>query len=273
MLKITPTDDERASNALTSDRLAQVVTAIRTDGYAVLEQVVSHDHLDPLHERMDRDAQKLIAAERWSGAGAIPGHLQLSPPPFAPFVFADVVANPFAVQVTHAMLGDGLFNGFYSGNTNCPGSGAQPLHRDVDHLWPATESAHPPASLVVNIAPHDVDETNGGIELWPGTHLDTEIGSVIDAEAEEARRAVTPPIRACTSKGDVLIRDMRLWHRGVPNISDSPRHMIAMIHNIGWLARGRQVRFASGCESVFPNCALDHHTTFTDERIDYLGLG
>ena len=272
-MSITLSKKERADSTLSTANLERVVTAIREDGFVLIEDIVAHDHLDQLHERMDEDAQKLIAAERWGGAGGVTGHLQLGAPPLAPFVFRDIVANPFVVQVSHAMLGVGFFNGLYSGNTNCPGSGTQPLHRDVGHLWPELTVAHPVASLVVNISPHDVSDENGGVELWPGTHLDLSEGSVPDAEEEAARRAIAPPTQANARKGSVLIRDMRVWHRGVPNQSDHPRHMIAMIHNIGWLRQRGPVTYERGCESAFPESVLDHNAAFTDEPIDYLGLG
>ena len=37
-------------------------------------------------------------------------------------------------------------------------------------------------------------------------------------------------MRANTTQGDVLIRDRRLWHRGMPNATDEPRHMLALVH-------------------------------------------
>ena len=271
-MEITISTKEHSAEALSSAHLNQAVAAIRNDGYVVLADIVARDHLDQLHKRMDEDSQPLFDAQQWSGAGGLPGHLMLGPPPFAPFVFRDIVANPFVIQVSQAILGDSFFNGLYSGNTNCPGSATQPLHRDVGHLWPELTVAHPAASLVVNIAPHDVDEESGSIELWPGSHLDPSFGSVIDAETEAARRAIAPPIRGNTRKGSVLIRDMRLWHRGVPNLSDRRRHMIAMVHNIGWLVRGRTLSFGKGCEAAFPDSVLDHNVVFTDEPIDYVGL-
>lgn len=272
-MEITLSREERSAEALSPAHLDQAVAAVRDEGFVVLEDIIAHDLLDQLRERMDQDSQRLIAAERWGGAGGLPGHLQQGPPPFAPFVHRDIVANPCVIQVSHALLGDGLFNNFYSGNSNCPGSGTQPLHRDSDHLWPGLEQAHPAAQVVVNVSPHDVFEENGSVELWPGTHRIADVGSVIDAETEAARRAVVPPVRGNARKGSVLIRDMRLWHRGVPNRSDRPRHMIAMIHNIRWFHRSRVVTFARGCESAFPDCALDHNAVFSDEPIDYLSLG
>lgn len=271
-MEITPNSEEHSSAALSSVHLDQAVAAIRDDGYVVLEDVIAPDHLDQLRERMDQDAQQMIDARQWGGAGGVPGHLQQGPPPFAPFVFSDIVANPFVIQVSQALLGDSFFNCLYNGNTNCPGSGTQPLHRDTDHLWPDLPVAHPAARLVVNISPHDVSEENGGVELWPGTHLDPSVGSLVNAETEAARRAVVPPTRGTARKGSVLIRDMRLWHRGVPNSSDRPRHMIAMVHSIGWLDRGTPLTYSRDSESAFPDCALDHNALFTDEPIDYLPI-
>ena len=271
-MKIALSKQERSAEALSSANLNRAASAMRNDGYVVLEDIVAHAHLDQLRERMDRDSQQLVAAEQWSGAGGLPGHLMLGAPPFAPFVFRDIVANPFVIQLSQALLGDSFFNGLYSGNTNCPGNATQPLHRDADHLWPDLAVAHPVASLVVNIVPQDASDENGSTELWPGTHLDPSFGSVIDAETEAARRAVAGPIRGDARKGSVLIRDIRLWHRGMPNQSDRPRHMIAMIHNIGWLARRGPLTFGRGCESAFTDSTLDHNVVFSDEPIDYVGL-
>ena len=269
-MTITPTPDELKSGKLSQAHIEQAVEAIRTVGFVVLEDVVSHAHLDVLRGRMDEDSQKLIDREQWGGAGHIAGHLQQGPPPFAPYIFPDIVANPFIIQVTRELLGPGLYNSFYNGNTNSPGSGKQPLHRDGGQLWPNLEVGHPAASVVVNISPLDVSEANGSVELWPGTHLVTNPPRAIDERSEEERRKIAPPVRGNARKGSALIRDIRLWHRGVPNPSDRPRHMIAMIHNVRWLQRGKPLRYLKGCEAAFENSELDPNAEFTDEPIDYL---
>lgn len=269
-MTITLTPQERKSGRLSPANVEQAVEAIRTIGFVVLEDVVSHAHLDMLRERMDEDSQKLIERDQWGGAGRVQGHLQQGPPPFAPFIFPDIVANPFVIQVTRELLGPGLYNSFYNGNTNTPGSGKQPLHRDGNHLWPNLEVAHPAVSVVVNISPTGVSEENGSVELWPGTHLETSAPRRLDERAEEERRKIAPPVRGNARKGSALIRDMRLWHRGVPNPSDRPRHMIAMVHNVRWLQRGKPLRYRTGCEAAFENGDLDHNAEFPDEPIDYL---
>jgi len=269
-MEITVQSAELAAGKLTDAHVAEALKAIRVDGYVVLENVVSHEHLDILRERMDADSQILINAEKWGGAGRLVGHLQQGPPPYAPYMFRDVVANPYVVQVTKELLGPGLYNNFYNGNTNCPGSITQPLHRDGSHLWPDHDVAHPTAEVVVNISPLDTTEENGSVELWPGSHLDVS-GRRIEPEEEEARRKIVPPIRGNAKKGSALIRDMRLWHRGVPNPSDKPRHMIAMIYRASWLKSNRRLKYKTGCEAAFENSDLDHNAEFLDfakEKID-----
>ena len=274
-MEITVQPEELASGKLTDAHVGQAVNAIRVDGYVILENVIDHDHLDILRERMDADSQILINAEKWGGAGRLIGHLQQGPPPYAPYIFRDIVANPLVVQVTQELLGPGLYNNFYNGNTNCPGSTTQPLHRDGAHLWPDQEVAHPTAEVVVNISPQDTTEENGSVEIWPGSHLEVS-GKRIDEEEEEARRKIVPPIRGSAKKGSALIRDMRLWHRGVPNPSDKPRHMIAMIHRVSWLRSDRRLKYNTGCEAAFENSNLDHNAEFIDfvgkkiDEYDYL---
>ena len=235
-MEISLSNSEKAERQLNSVNLEAAERAIREEGYVILQDVISHDYLDALLPRMTADSEKMIAARRWGGAGRLKGHLQQVPPPFAPYVFRDIVANPFAIQLTGKILGNGHYNRFYNGNTNCPNSLKQPLHADSPQLWRDLASPHPPATLILNVTLVDVTEENGSTELWPGTHLITpDEDRRVSSTLEKQRWSEKPPIRANTAKGSLLIRDGRLWHRGMPNRSDTIRHMIAMIHNIHWL--------------------------------------
>ena len=68
----------------------------------------------------------------------------------------------------------------------------------------------------------------------------------------------------------MLLRDSRLWHRGVPNPSDEYRHMIAMVVVSAGKPRGRPIVFSRNCEALLSSAPLRFHATFTDEPIDYL---
>ena len=261
MIEVTPTATERAAGRLGGAALQRAVAALQADGFVVINDVVDHFHLDRLRERMSEDLVKIRALP------VVPhnfvwGNIQQNPPPDADLVFGDVVANPFVCQVTRALLGSGAFNECLTGNTNVPGSGLQPVHVDEGQLWPNLSVAHPPARLVVNLALGETTEENGAIELWPGTHLDTRmvIGNNIRVPEQQvaARRAVRGPLLAATRKGAVLIRDMRLWHRGTPNHSAATRFMIAMIHNVAWYRRHRRFELAQACAPVFAGCAIEN---------------
>ena len=266
-MNINITPDELAAGQMPAAKVEQAEKAIHTEGFVILDNVVSHQHLDILHEKMEEDSHRLINAQKWGGAGRIKGHLQQGPPPTTPYIFRDIVSNSFVIQVTKSVLGEGMFNSFYNGNCNCPGSETQPLHPDHPHLWPNMEVAHPAASLVVNICLVETTEENGAVELWPGSHLNTK---PLSEENVAAQRQISPPIRGTAKKGSVLIRDMRVWHRGVPNHSKEIRHMIAMVHNKSWRVRNQTLRYGVGCEEAFDSPDLDHNAIFTEEPIDYL---
>ena len=261
MSEITPSAAEHAAGRFEAAAVQHAIAALRKDGFLVINDIVEHDHLDRLRERMTGDLDTIRALP------AVPhnfvwGNIQQNPPPDAGLVFRDVVANPFVCQVTRELLGPGAFNDYLSGNTNIPGSGLQPVHVDDGQLWPDLQMAHPPARLVVNVALGDTTAENGAIELWPGTHLDTSMAigndTKVPKEQVVARRAVRGPVRGSTSKGSMLIRDMRLWHRGTPNRSAGTRFMSAMIHSVAWYRRTRRFELEEACAPVFAGCPIEN---------------
>ena len=64
-MEITVEPKELAAGKLTDAHVAQAVQALRTDGYVILENVINHEHLDILRERMDADSQVLMNAGKW----------------------------------------------------------------------------------------------------------------------------------------------------------------------------------------------------------------
>ena len=85
----------------------------------------------------------------------------------------------------------------------------------------------------------------------------------------ERRRAIEPPIQPAVTRGSVVIRDIRLWHAGMPNQTSQPRPMIAMIHWCSWWAHS-PVPFAAGTEELFAHPDLKTDARFMDGDIDYL---
>jgi hypothetical protein len=268
-------ESDRAAGGLAPEKLQAAMEALRTDGLVVLADVVDLEHLDVLHERLISDLALLRARPdapyNWTA-----GNIQQDPPPFEPYLFEDVLLNPQVIAVTSAILGPGLRNVMYSGNTSLPSDTRQPVHADMGHLWPsdAMEVAHPPAQLVVNVPTVDVSAENGATEIWLGTHRDLTVGVGADIEvpldALEARREIVPPIQPTIRRGSVLIRDVRLWHAGMPNRTDRPRPMIAMVHASHWVEAGTPLEFPAASKSFFEHPVLTTAARFTEQPTDHI---
>lgn len=277
MVEITPTAAERERGLLDPAHLTQAVNALKEDGIVVLQGVIDPDHIAVLRERVLADVDLFVnrpdAPFNWN-----PGNVQQDPPPFPPFLFRDVLANDFAVQVNKELLGLGMYNGFYSGNTAMPSDRRQPVHADTGQLWPNLEIAHPPYALVVNVGLVDMSPDNGSTEIWPGTHLDTTVtisggDIVVPDEVREARRTVSPPFQPTVPIGSVVIRDIRLWHAGMPNRTSTPRPMLAMIHFASWWHE-RPIRLHREAETLLSHPDLRQNATYFDGEIDYVtGVG
>jgi ectoine hydroxylase-related dioxygenase (phytanoyl-CoA dioxygenase family) len=275
MIAVDVTSTEIESKTLSPEHLQDAVCALQEDGFVVLNDVVDPAHLALLREKMLDDVQYLLARDD-APFNFNTGNIQQEPPPFAPYLFRDVLLNDMVIAVTKAMLGPGLYNGFYSGNTTIPGVGQrQPVHVDTGQLWPNLSAATPPFSFVVNIPVVDMTPANGSTELWPGTHLDTTVsiqqGDLkVPPVALAERHKVRPPLQPAVRVGSVLIRDIRLWHAGMPNYTDQARPMIAMVHGISWWHTDEWLTFPKGTEEFFQHPDLHTRARFVNGPIDYI---
>ena len=249
--------------------------AIAEDGCVILEGAIPTAPLASLRRRMDRDTADLLRyCATIGGNPRERGHLQQGPPPFVDYVFGDVAMNAQVNAVAEALFGGRPQLTFYNGNTNCPGSIRQRLHMDGRHTTEPGEPVPPTSAVVVNIPPGGMNDTNGAIELWPGSHRVAVHGAPqgVPGDMEAERQRTRPPENPCTVPGDVLIRDVLLWHRGVPNKSSRPRHMIALILSAPSddERSGRTLRFGRGCEATLEGRGVDTNAAYVDEPVDYL---
>jgi ectoine hydroxylase-related dioxygenase (phytanoyl-CoA dioxygenase family) len=127
----------------------------------------------------------------------------------------------------------------------------------------------------VNVPVVDMTPDSGSTEIWPGTHLDTtrslDEGDIKIAPEDEARRrSEVEPLQPHVPAGGVVIRDMRLWHRGMPNHTDTARPMIAMVHYVRWWHIRKTLILPKGTEELFAGNPLNTIATFVDEPIDYI---
>lgn len=234
------TSQERLTGILDKERLAQALRAFRDTGLVVLEDLLVPAWIAEVRRAYDQalaahmDAKGGLAAVQQSPTEK--NHLSFYPPIRPPFSDPRIVANPIAVQIMEALFGKDLQCTYYHSNTSYPGSGTQNIHRDGGHLF-GTEVPFPlPAAfLALNVPLCDFTEANGSTEVWPGTHLIVDTNPADGGRLKE-RAAGLPSIRTNISAGSLVLRDMRAWHRGMPNTTESPRTMLALIYRRGWIA-------------------------------------
>lgn len=250
---------DRSRGALAAPALREAVTALREEGYVVLNEAVPLAPVQRLRDAFARDLDALAAS------GALRARrIRRAPPSEPPLVHPAIIANPFAAQLSRAVLGPRVYNNLYSADVNLPGSSEQRLHVDAGQLWPNLPSAHPAASLMVSVPLVETSDENGSTELWPGTHLDTRFGIFVPPEAAEERRRVQPPLRANMQAGSLIVRDARLWHRGMPNVTEHARVVVTMMHHIFWLERGAPLELPRAAASALENRDLVSHVQYSN---------
>lgn len=233
------TSEEIANGQLSATRLELALRTVRDAGFVVLENVFDPEYIDEVRAAYDAQLERHIAAK-----GGMDGlnkkafgqnHIGMFLPLVPPFSDPQVIANPFVVQVLDRLLGEDFRCSFYHSNTAYPGSGIQPIHRDNQPLFGTETSApHPTVTAVLNIPLCEFTEENGSTEVWPGTHLIVDAAAG-DAKELETRVELLASIRTNIPVGSLIIRDLRTWHRGMPNGADYPRTMLAIVYRRGWL--------------------------------------
>ncbi|KAF3003727.1 hypothetical protein E8E13_009338 [Curvularia kusanoi] len=247
---------ERSTGCLEQRNLEIATRALFRDGLVVLEDVIDHAVLDRLNEKMVKDAYEL-QGRKDSPYNYNKGNIQQDPPLTTSCFDDSIYINPIVTQVTSTTLGPCPSLRFVSGNTALPPTAesppaSQPTHTDADFDHPTI-----PFALVINVPLVTMTPENGSTEIWLGTHRTT---SIADQEGEhgdrasgcirkdllEKRRKERGPSQPVVKKGSVVVRDLRLWHGGKPNLGDVPRVMLAMIHFAPWYRNQMEVEFAEG---------------------------
>ncbi|OTB01130.1 hypothetical protein M426DRAFT_266632 [Hypoxylon sp. CI-4A] len=259
---VNPSSTEVQKGFLEARNLEKAVGALHRDGLVVVENVISHDALDHLNKKMVEDARALQDRGEDGPFNYNTGNLQQDAPPVAEYFNPTIFTNPIATQVTTAVLGPQPKWTFCSANSAMPplpgGEPArQPVHSDADFQHPDH-----PFALVVNVPLVTMTPENGSTEVWLGTHKhETGIAGQEGAHGERAsgriresllsqRQETSPPSQPVIRKGSVVIRDLRLWHAGMPNLSNEVRVMLAMIHFAPWYRNPMRLQFAEDIKPV-----------------------
>ncbi|KAI6084842.1 hypothetical protein F4821DRAFT_242062 [Hypoxylon rubiginosum] len=259
---VKATSLETKNGYLEARNLEKAVGAVHRDGLVVVEDVIPHKALDQLNHKMVQDARILQGRGEDGPFNYNTGNLQQDAPPVAEYFSPTIFTNSIATQITTVVLGPRPKWTFCSANAAMPplpgdAPSRQPVHSDADFRHPDH-----PFALVVNVPLITMTPENGSTEIWLGTHnreggIDAQEGAHGERASGRiregllaARRETCPPCQPVVKKGSIVIRDLRLWHAGMPNPSDEVRIMLAMIHFAPWYRNPMRLQFAEDIKGV-----------------------
>jgi hypothetical protein len=193
--------------------------------------------------------------------------LQRPPVTDASLLYPDVYYNGFLLQLANASvfqdprpsrslahscsyLGPRPVFNWLTANTALANTGGmrQPAHKDCSFVHPQY-----PYYFIANVPLCDFQVDNGATEFWLGSHaaashreqvVATDPKQVeaygrlgeplpyITEQAKTARQKIRPPIQPPCSVGDIMVRDLRTWHAGMPNQTSKHRIMIGLGYQV-----------------------------------------
>ncbi|TVY46972.1 Kanamycin B dioxygenase [Lachnellula occidentalis] len=234
---INPTPEELKASAYDTPNIEAAMVALHQDGFVVLKNVVDVAHVDHINSYMTGDADEIIKNN------AKPFNQGVKCPPLKDpeYLYNDVFFNPFVIQLMNTWVQLRLT-----------------FHLKTDsgrhHLLSVFFKC--PFYVIANVPLCPFNPSTGSTEFWLGSHASTSgheqmiatpethlanarlvVGepttNVLDRIREE-RRKVRPPIQPTCDKGDIMLRDLRSWHAGMPNESDEYRIMLALGYQAQW---------------------------------------
>jgi ectoine hydroxylase-related dioxygenase (phytanoyl-CoA dioxygenase family) len=235
VIEIFASKEEIAAGKLNDANIRRVLEGMHHDGIIVLRDLIDPAHLDALDVHMVKEAKMGLEAGVKMNQGA--GNIQQGPP-FTPtnLFFDDIYCNKILHHAVSLYLGKGAKWNLVTGNTALPQSTKrQPVHSDADFQHPDC-----PFYCVANIPLITSEVATGATEIWLGgqhrgnVENQAEGALSIREDLVEARRKVQPPVQPTVPKGSIMLRDLRLWHAGMPNPSDQFRCMVALGFAAPW---------------------------------------
>ena len=215
-MRIQLTDAEQVDGKMCAANLDSAVRLLREVGAVILEKAV------PLGIVMEAQSAYFEAIRQGRTR-------KIRHPMEMPFLHQQFITNPFALQIIEAAMGKkvALFRcGIHDVPPDVEGNQVEKApHRDGNHLFPELLCVLPVSGIYVNIPFVDFLEENGATKIWPGSHL------IMDCPPSDVRNLGErskhlPALQATMPMGALILRDMRLWHVGMPNHTDTHRPML-----------------------------------------------
>lgn len=202
-----------AAQRLTDREIEQASQDYVDNGYFILRDVVSAERLGELHRKLEGAFEAASSSGAlFAGGGLLSGHLNCFPGSDARFVY-DTLQQRGVIDLIKKLHPAVTRMPNVGCNFNLPGSHTQHYHTDR----PFTRDF-----MIANVSVVDTTLENGATELIPGTQKRFYKYTRFVLE-RCGRNGVRVPMR----RGDVLIRNSNVWHRGMTNRTATPRPMLS----------------------------------------------
>ncbi len=228
--------EELSSGKLRAETLERACNQVLLNGFVVLANATAPEFIEKVYEDWSVLVNDLLANDPGkTSVGSSEfrkNRIRMDTPFRAPYIDSQLITNKFALPIIERILGTDCRIFYYSVDAPMRGSDYQVVHADYAPFFPDSDVVLPPTGLVVNFPLVEVTENNGPMDVWPNSHLMPE-RAYVAKNIQEASRSLEPT-KMLTPKGSLLIRDVRMWHRGTPNNSDQIRPNLALIYGRSW---------------------------------------
>jgi ectoine hydroxylase-related dioxygenase (phytanoyl-CoA dioxygenase family) len=213
--------------------------SFQRDGYFVIRELIPRATLAALHQRLTTAFTEMEReGALFSGGGRLSGHLNCFPGAESKVVY-DMLVDAGIVGLIKEIEPKAVRLPNVGCNYNLPGSTTQHYHTDYDFSK---------GFMIANIAVVDTTIANGAMEAAPGTHT-----KFYPYWRFAIERAARDAVRVEMKAGDVMVRTSSMWHRGMPNMTQVARPMMAFTWEDGGSTIADPFMKESGAIKFYPN--------------------
>ncbi|MFN0200740.1 MAG: phytanoyl-CoA dioxygenase family protein [Bacteroidia bacterium] len=221
---------ERQVNA---EKMLAMCDILKEKGYVIIEKVYSQAQIDKwraeLMTLLEAKREKFFALMQAKGSKASgnngPQRWSMHLPTDSQLFQAELFAEPIVISIAQQIMGDNFVPVFISSEIAYPGTKMQVAHQDASSF-----------ALSLMIPLIDVNPENAPTEIWEGTHkknasapFDLGYYYVSDAECEQYVEKQQGTL-ATLKKGDIILRDVRMLHRGTENVGEIARPYLHILY-------------------------------------------
>jgi Phytanoyl-CoA dioxygenase (PhyH) len=238
-LSDTATSSAAAVRRFSPAELAEMRTNFERDGFFVIRELIPKHMLASLHSEL---TVAFTAMEKegalFAGGGRLSGHLNCFPGQGSRFIY-DILEAAGIIGLIREIEPKATRMPNIGCNYNLPGSTIQHYHTD----YPFSKGF-----MIANVAVVDTTIANGAMEAAPGTH-----SKYYPYWKFALERAGKNSQRVEMKQGDVMVRTSSMWHRGMPNMTQVARPMVALTWEDGGSQLPDPFKKDGGAIKFYPN--------------------